>query len=98
MKIYVGNLSYTMTEDELKKEFEGFGAVSSSTIIKDRETNRSRGFGFVEMDDESEGLAAIEQLNGKEVSGRQLVVNQAKPREEKGPRRGGGRFGNRFNS
>ncbi|HAF06983.1 MAG: RNA-binding protein [bacterium] len=81
MKIYVGNLSFSLTDEELKKEFEVFGEVNSVTIIKDRETNRSKGFGFVEMSDEN-AQKAINELNGKEVAGRKLVVNQAKPREE----------------
>ncbi len=81
MKIYVGNLSFSLNEEELKKEFEVFGEVSSVSIIRDRDTNRSKGFGFVEMADE-EAQKAINELNGKEVAGRKIVVNQAKPREE----------------
>ena len=80
MNLYVGNLSYDMNESELKAEFEAFGAVSSVRLITDRETGRPRGFGFVEMEDQSAGLNAIDSLNGKEVAGRSLVVNEARPK------------------
>lgn len=81
MNIYVGNLSYGMTEDELREAFAAYGDVSSVKILTDRETGRSRGFGFVEMPNQSEGEAAVAQLNGKDVGGRALRVNEARPRE-----------------
>ncbi len=89
MNIYVGNLSFDVGDDDLRTEFEAFGAVESATVVKDRFTGKSRGFGFVEMNEQTEGQAAIEGLNGKDVKGRELRVNEARPREE---RRGGGRF------
>ncbi|GGD54576.1 RNA recognition motif domain-containing protein [Lacimicrobium alkaliphilum] len=79
MKLYVGNLSYQMTDADLEAAFAAFGAVSSAKIITDRETNRSKGFGFVEFDDRAEAEAAIESLNGKDMSGRSVVVNEARP-------------------
>lgn len=82
MNIYVGNLSYRMTESELKDTFSPFGDVKRARIVKDRDTNRSKGFGFVEMDD-AEAIKAIEALNDKEVGGRALRVNEARPRDEK---------------
>jgi cold-inducible RNA-binding protein len=82
MNIYVGNLSYGMSEDELRDAFGAFGEVSSVKILMDRETGRSRGFGFVEMPNKSEAEAAIAQLNGKEVGGRALRINEARPREQ----------------
>jgi RNA recognition motif-containing protein len=84
MNIYVGNLSYGMSEDELREAFSAFGQVSSVKILMDRETGRSRGFGFVEMPNGSEAETAISQLNGKDVGGRALRINEARPRE---PRR-----------
>jgi RNA recognition motif-containing protein len=81
MNIYVGNLSYDMSEDALREAFAEYGDVTSAKILSDRETGRSRGFGFVEMPNQSEGEAAIAQLNGKEVGGRALRVNEARPRE-----------------
>ena len=87
--IYVGNLSYDATEDDLREAFEEFGKVSSVAIIKDRETGRPRGFAFVEMPDGQEAKAAIEALNLKEIVGRSITVNEARPRAER-PRRGGG--------
>lgn len=89
MNIYVGNLSFDMGDDELRTAFEEFGAVDSAVVIKDRFTGKSRGFGFVEMTEQTEAEAAIEGLNGKEIQGRELRVNEARPRDE---RRGGGRF------
>ncbi|MGQ9706641.1 MAG: RNA recognition motif domain-containing protein [bacterium] len=88
MNIYVGNLSREMTEEELRKAFEEFGQVASATIIKDRFSNESRGFGFVEMPSDEEAEAAIAGLNGKQLKGRSVNVNKAHPRTE---RRGGGR-------
>ena len=93
MNIYVGNLSYEVTEEDLKQAFEGFGQVESVNIIKDRYSGESRGFGFVEMSDKAEAESAIEGLNGKELKGRTLSVNEARPRSEGG--RGGGGGGRR---
>lgn len=83
MNIYVGNLSYGMSEDELRDAFGAFGEVSSVKILMDRETGRSRGFGFVEMPNQSEAEKAIAQLNGKDVGGRALRINEARPREQR---------------
>jgi RNA recognition motif-containing protein len=83
MNIYVGNLSYSMSEDELRDAFGAFGEVSSVKILMDRETGRSRGFGFVEMPNQGDGEKAIAQLNGKEVGGRPLRINEARPREQR---------------
>ncbi len=83
MNIYVGNLSYTLSESELRDAFADFGEVSSVKVLMDRETGRSRGFGFVEMPNQSEGEAAIAQLNGKELGGRALRVNEARPKERR---------------
>jgi RNA recognition motif-containing protein len=83
MNIYVGNLSYGMSEDELRDAFGAFGEVSSVKILMDRETGRSRGFGFVEMPNKSEAETAIAQLNGKDVGGRALRINEARPREQR---------------
>jgi len=88
MNIYVGNLSYDMTEEDLRKEFEAFGKVDSVNIIKDKFTDRSRGFAFVEMSNNEEGKAAVAGVNGKDVKGRALNVSEARPRGE--VRRGGG--------
>jgi cold-inducible RNA-binding protein len=96
MNIYVGNLSYDTTEQGLRAAFEGYGDVASVSIITDRQTGQSRGFGFVEMPDRSEALAAIDGLNEQELDGRRLRVNEARPREDRrggGGRRGGGRRG-----
>jgi RNA recognition motif-containing protein len=83
MNIYVGNLSYNMSEGELRDAFGAFGDVSSVKILIDRETGRSRGFGFVEMPNQSEAEAAIAQLNGKDLGGRALRINEARPRERR---------------
>ncbi len=83
MNIYVGNLSYQMTNEELQGLFEQFGEVSRVNIIKDRETGRSKGFGFVEMVEEVAGKKAIEALDGEESNGRNLRVNEARPREDR---------------
>lgn len=89
MKLFVGNLSYNTTEDALRSLFEGDGrTVNRVSIVLDRDTGRSRGFGFVKMPDDGAGRAAIDALNGTEVGGRKIVVNEARPREERG---GGGR-------
>lgn len=89
MNIYVGNLSYTTSEDELCELFENIGQVDSARIISDRETGRSKGFGFVEMADADAAKSAIEQLNGTEFGGRNLTVNEAKPRNNDRGDRGG---------
>ncbi|KPJ54089.1 MAG: RNA-binding protein [Dehalococcoidia bacterium DG_18] len=91
MNIYVGNLSHELTEEELKEAFEAFGQVESAKIITDRYSGVSRGFGFVEMPTKAEAEAAIAELNGKELKGRTLTVNEARPRTE-GPRGGGRRW------
>jgi RNA recognition motif-containing protein len=80
VNIYVGNLSWNTSDSDLRKEFEEFGTVDSARVITDRDTGRSRGFGFVEMSNDSEGRAAIEALNGAEVDGRAIRVNEAQPR------------------
>lgn len=92
MKLYVGNLSFNTSSQDLNEIFGAIGTVESTNIIEDRETGRSRGFGFVEMSSKEEGENAIAQLNGKEVDGRELKVNEAKPQESRGGG-GGGRGG-----
>ena len=92
MKLYVGNLSFNTSNQDLSELFGTIGTVESANIIEDRETGRSRGFGFVEMASKEEGENAIQQLNGKEVDGRALKVNEAKPQENRGGG-GGGRGG-----
>ena len=87
MNIYVGNLAYSVTEDELRSAFEQFGEVSRVNVIMDRETGRSKGFGFVEMPDNAEADAAIKALNDTAIGGRNIKVNQARPREERPARR-----------
>lgn len=94
MKLYVGNLSFNTSNQDLNDLFGTVGTVVSSNIIEDRETGRSRGFGFVEMSSKAEGEEAIEAMNGKEVDGRTLKVNEAKPQESRGGG-GGGRGGSR---
>ncbi len=93
MNIYVGNLSWGLSEDDLREAFEKFGEVDSVKIIQDKMTGRSRGFGFVEMPDDSEGKAAIAELNGKELDGRAIKVNEARPKKDND--RGGRGFGRR---
>jgi RNA recognition motif-containing protein len=90
MKLYVGNLSFQTSSEDLQELFSQAGTVESASVVEDRETGRSRGFGFVEMASREEGEAAIQQFNGKEVSGRNLTVNEARPREDRGGRGGGG--------
>jgi len=91
MNIYVGNLDRDVTEDELRQAFEAFGQVSSATVIKDKYTQESRGFGFVEMPTQSEGQAAITGLNGTDLKGRALRVDEARPRTDNRGGGGGGR-------
>ena len=102
MNIYVANLPYSASDEELRESFETHGAVSSATVIKDRETGRSRGFGFVEMPNDEEARTAIENMNGFDMGGRPLKVNEARPRAERsgggggyggGGNRGGGGYG-----
>lgn len=96
-KIFVGSLAYTATDDDLAAFFAGAGTVTSAKVIMDRETNRSRGFGFVEMSNDDEAKAAIENLNGKDLNGRAVMLSEAKPqapRENRGF--GGGGGGNRY--
>ena len=90
MKIYVGNLPFSTTEAELRQMFEAHGEVSSATLVMDRETGRPRGFGFVEMNDDGQARAAMEALNGQNIAGRDLTVNEARPREDRGGFGGGG--------
>ena len=92
MKIYVGNLPYSVRDNELEAMFNSYGEVTSATVIIERDTNRSKGFGFVEMSDDSEATKAINEMNNKEFEGRGLKVSEAKPREDK-PRRS---FNNRY--
>ena len=89
-KLYVGNLSFGVTSEDLQEHFAQAGAVESAKIVEDRDTGRSRGFGFVEMSSAEEAQAAIEQFNNQDFDGRNLVVNEARPREEGGGNRGGG--------
>ena len=93
MKLYVGNLAYSCTEDRLREIFEAHGEVSSAALVMDRETGRPRGFGFVEFPSDDNARAAIESLNGTNVDGRDLTVNEARPRENRGGGGGGGRGG-----
>jgi RNA recognition motif-containing protein len=95
MKLYVGNLSYNTTEDELRETFGAYGNPDSVKIITDRDTGRSKGFGFVEFSDDQAAKAAMSALNGREIGGRTLTVNEARPREEGGGGMRGGR-GNRY--
>ena len=102
MKLYVGNLSFQTSSADLEALFATAGTVASANVVEDRDTGRSRGFGFVEMSSREEGEAAIQQFNGKEFNGRNLTVNEARPREDRGGRGGfggnrggGGGYGNR---
>ena len=90
MKLYVGNLAFETSSTELQTLFATAGTVESVSLIEDRETGRSRGFGFVEMSTKEEGAAAIQKFNGQELGGRALNVNEAKPREDRGGGRNGG--------
>ena len=91
-KLYVGNLSFRVTNEDLLEHFAAAGAVQSANVVFDRETGRSRGFGFVEMESDDAATAAIAQFNGQEYDGRNMVVNEARPREDR-PRGGGGGYG-----
>ena len=91
MKLFVGNLSFQTSSQQLEELFAQAGTVQSAVLVTDRDTGRSRGFGFVEMSSREEGEAAIRQFNGMEVDGRNLTVNEARPREERGSGGGGGR-------
>ena len=93
MKLYVGNLAFTTSSQDLQELFAQAGTVESASVVEDRDTGRSRGFGFAEMSSKEEGEAAIAQFNGKEVNGRALNVNEAKPRENRGGGGGRGGFG-----
>jgi RNA recognition motif-containing protein len=93
MKLYVGNLNFKTTGEDLQELFGQVGTVESASVVMDRDTGRSRGFGFVEMSSNEEGQKAIEQFNGKDFNGRNLSVNEARPREDRGGGGGGGRGG-----
>lgn len=93
MKLYVGNLAFQTSSEDLREMFAKAGTVESATVVEDRETGRSRGFGFVEMSTNDEGNAAIAQFNGSELNGRALKVNEARPREDRGGGGGRGGFG-----
>ena len=97
-KLFVGSLPYSVTDEQLAELFAAAGTVVSARVIKDREMNRSKGFGFVEMGTEDETKKAIDMMNGKEVDGRTITVNEARPQEERGPRNGGGFNGGHNNS
>jgi RNA recognition motif-containing protein len=90
MKLYVGNLSFQTTSEDLQQLFAQAGTVESASVVEDRDTGRSRGFGFVEMASKEDGEKAIEQFNGTDLAGRNLTVNEARPREDRGGRGGGG--------
>jgi len=95
MKLYVGNLSFQTSSEDLQQLFAQAGTVESASVVEDRETGRSRGFGFVEMSSKEEGNVAIQQFNGQDLGGRALNVNEAKPREDRGGGSRGGFGGNR---
>jgi cold-inducible RNA-binding protein len=95
MKLYVGNLAYQTTGEDLQQLFAQAGTVQSASVVEDRETGRSRGFGCIEMSSTEEGHAAIQQFNRHEIGGRALNVNEAKPREDRGGRNGNGNGGGR---
>ena len=92
-KLYVGNLSYSVSSSDLDQLFSQFGTVQSSQVIQDRDTGRSKGFGFVEMDNDAQAQAAIDGLHERELDGRRLTVNEARPREDRGGGGGGGGYG-----
>lgn len=92
-KLYVGNLPYTVRDDDLQQSFSAFGNVTSAKVMMERDTGRSKGFGFVEMGNDAEAQQAIAGMNGQSLGGRSLVVNEARPMEARPPRSGGGGFG-----
>jgi len=92
-KLYVGNLPYTVRDEDLQQAFSAYGAVNSAKVMMERDTGRSKGFGFVEMGSDAEALAAVEGMNGQSLGGRSLVVNEARPMEARPPRSGGSGFG-----
>ncbi len=92
-KLYVGNLPYTVRDEDLNQAFSAFGSVNSAKVMMERETGRSKGFGFVEMGSDAEAQSAIQGMNGQSLGGRSLVVNEARPMEPRPPRSGGGGFG-----
>ena len=92
-KLYVGNLPYTVRDDDLQQSFSAFGNVNSAKVMMERDTGRSKGFGFVEMGSDAEAQQAIAGMNGQSLGGRSLVVNEARPMEPRPPRSGGGGFG-----
>jgi RNA recognition motif-containing protein len=93
MNIYVGNLESKVTDEELRQAFEGFGQITEARIIMDKFSGESRGFGFIEMPSKEEAEKAIEEMNGKDLKGRALTVNEARPKVDRGGGRGGGGFG-----
>ena len=93
VNIYVGNMSYDTSDDELRQAFEQYGEVGSAKVIMDRDTGRSKGFGFVEMPQDEQAQNAIKNTNGATIKGRKINVNEARPREARGPRGGGGGYG-----
>ena len=95
IRLFVGNLNFKTSSEDLQELFGQVGEVQSASVVTDRETGRSRGFGFVEMASQEDGQRAIEQFNGKEFNGRNLTVNEARPREDRGGYGGGGGYGNR---
>jgi len=92
-KLFVGSLAYSVTDEELEEFFKAAGTVTSARVLLDRETNRSRGFGFVEMSSDAEAQTAIKELNGKELNGRAIIVNEARPQEDRRSGGGGGGYG-----
>jgi RNA recognition motif-containing protein len=92
-KLYVGNLPYSFRDSDMEQAFAQFGTVTSAKVMMERDTGRSKGFGFVEMGSPAEAQAAIQGMNGQQIGGRGLVVNEARPMEPRGPRSGGGGFG-----
>ncbi len=92
-KLYVGNLPYTVRDEDLQQAFSAYGSVNSAKVMMERDTGRSKGFGFVEMGNDAEAQAAVEGMNGQSLGGRSLVVNEARPMEARPPRTGGGGFG-----
>jgi RNA recognition motif-containing protein len=92
-KLYVGNLPYTVRDEDLNQAFSAYGSVNSAKVMMERETGRSKGFGFVEMGSDAEAQSAIQGMNGQSLGGRSLVVNEARPMEPRPPRSGGGGFG-----